>query len=151
MQAWDVEGVYRSSAYARRMPDRRWTLEFDGGCDPNPGGRATYGWVLYCPDGRVVEDYGLVGTGAGMSNNVAEYSGLVAGVRAALAEGAAALRIRGDSELVIKQLLGEYKVRSPKLRPLYEEVRSLLEGCDVEYQHVLRTANVRADALARRA
>jgi len=83
------------------------------------------------------------------TNNVAEYSALLAALDYALTHGHARLRVISDSELMVKQLRGQYKVKSPDLRPLYEEARrrvARLEQFSIE--HVLRGKNKKADGLA---
>lgn len=84
-----------------------------------------------------------------MTNNVAEYSALLGALEWALQTGHRKLRVVGDSELLVKQMQGRYKVASPDLRPLYEEAKrrvARLEGFRIE--HVLRGKNQRADRLA---
>ncbi len=82
------------------------------------------------------------------TNNVAEYQALIAGVRAAAGFNARVLRVRADSDLIVRQLQGEYRVRRPHLRPLYDEARALLAGFqEVDIQHVRREYNTEADAL----
>lgn len=86
------------------------------------------------------------------TNNVAEYSGLLAALEWALAEGQKRLRVVADSELMVKQMQGRYKVNSADLRPLWEEAKrraARLEGFRIE--HVLRGKNQRADRLANQA
>ena len=83
------------------------------------------------------------------SNNVAEYSGLLASLEWALQNGHTRLRVVSDSELMVKQIQGRYKVASPDLRPLYEEAKrriARLEGFHIE--HALRAKNKHADRLA---
>lgn len=86
------------------------------------------------------------------TNNFAEYSGLLAALEYALENGIARLRVISDSELMVKQMRGQYRVQSPDLKPLYEEAKRLaarLEAFQIE--HVLRGKNKRADALANQA
>jgi probable phosphoglycerate mutase len=86
------------------------------------------------------------------TNNVAEYQGVLAGLRQARLLGAARVLLRADSLLVVNQQLGRWKVRNEGLRPLAEEARRLARGFQrVTWQHVPRERNRRADALANRA
>ena len=82
------------------------------------------------------------------TNNVAEYRALIAGLEAAHAISAHAVRVRGDSKLVIEQVEGRWKVKQPHLRPLCDQARSLLDGFErVDLAHVRREFNRDADAL----
>ena len=120
-------------------------VEFDGGARGNPG-PAAIGAVVRdattgTPVASVSERIGVA------TNNVAEYKAVIAGLKAAAPFGARRLRVRGDSLLVVKQLRGEYKVRHPDLRPLYDQARALLRHYDCEIEHVPRAQNADADAL----
>ena len=86
------------------------------------------------------------------TNNYAEYSGLLAVLEWALENGAKRLRVVSDSELMVKQMKGRYKVKSPGLRPLWEEARRLAARLDgFEMRHTLRGGNQEADRLANEA
>jgi probable phosphoglycerate mutase len=86
------------------------------------------------------------------TNNYAEYHGLLAVLRWAVENGARNLRVISDSELMVKQMQGKYKVASPVLRPLYEEARKMSKRLDrFEMRHTLRGGNKEADALANEA
>jgi ribonuclease HI len=126
-----------------------WRLHFDGGSRGNPG-PAAYGWVLYGPDGEEHEADGVkIGSA---TNNVAEWTGLLRGLEHALARGIRTLSVRGDSELVVKQVTGVYKVKNAALKPLAEEVAALIRRFDrVDVKHVYRADNARADAVANEA
>ena len=132
-------------------------LNFDGLCEPkNPGGVATYGFVVKDERGRVIcSGKGVVGAGMfgdDVTNNVAEYTALIKALECLRKKGIKdRVLIRGDSQLVIRQLRGEYKVRSPRVRPLYERAKELLEGLDYELQWVPRSLNEEADKLSREA
>lgn len=117
----------------------------DGGSRGNPGPAAS-GAVLLAPDGEVLEEVGrYLGTA---TNNVAEWTALQIGLEAALARGIRRLDVRMDSELVVKQVSGEYRVKHPGLQPLYRRVRALLSQFEaVNVQHVRRKDNALADAL----
>lgn len=121
----------------------------DGGSRGNPG-PAGYGAVLEDGSGRVVarlsEFLGI------QTNNFAEYSGLLAVLNWALQHGHRHLRVISDSELMVKQMKGQYKVASPALRPLWEEARKLSRQLDrFEIAHTLRGGNKEADRLANEA
>src|SRR6476660_2375893 len=98
------------------------TLEFDGGSRGNPG-PAGIGIVVRAADGTPLVTLGRsIGRA---TNNVAEYQALITGMQKARELGAKRVQIRGDSELIVKQMLGEYRVRHPDLRPLYQEAMDL--------------------------
>ena len=121
------------------------TLEFDGGSRGNPG-PAGLGVVLRAADGTTLVTLGrYIGRA---TNNVAEYNGLVVGLQKARELGAKRLLVRGDSELVIKQMRGEYRVKHPDLKPLHEEASHLLAQFDeVKLEHNFRHKNQLADKL----
>lgn len=127
------------------------TLWFDGACEPvNPGGHGTYGIVIEQDEQIVHEERGYIGEGEGITNNVAEYEALIAGLEHIRAEySGASVTVHGDSQLVIRQLTGEYAVRSPRLRPLWQDARRLANQLDVEFEWVPREQNEPADALSR--
>ncbi|MFN2448988.1 MAG: ribonuclease HI family protein [Candidatus Baltobacteraceae bacterium] len=121
------------------------TLFADGGSRGNPGPAAS-GAVLVGVDGEVIEERGaFLGTA---TNNVAEWTALEIGLQAALERGIKRLHVRMDSELVVKQLSGEYRVKHPGLQPLYRRVRALLGRFEaVDVRHVRRKDNALADAV----
>jgi ribonuclease HI len=126
--------------------DGRITVRFDGGSRGNPG-PAGAGIVLEADDGTPLVAFGRFLGQA--TSNVAEYRGLIAGLEKAKSLGVKHLRVLGDSELVIKQLLGEYRVRNETLKPLYARAMSLLgEFPRTEIGHNRRAANTLADSLA---
>ena len=122
------------------------TLQFDGGSRGNPG-PAGIGVVVSAADGTPLITLGrFIGKA---TNNVAEYRGLITAMEEALKLGAKHVIIRGDSELVIKQMRGEYRVKSPDMKPLYEEAQYLLAQFDsAKIEHNLRGKNAMADKLA---
>ena len=126
--------------------DGRVTVRFDGGSRGNPGPAAA-GVVLEADDGTPLRAFGrFLGT---TTNNVAEYRGLIAGLEAARELGARHVRVLGDSELVIRQVLGQYKVRHEALKPLHAKVLSLLQQFPrAEVAHNRRSHNELADKLA---
>ena len=120
----------------------------DGGSRGNPG-PAGYGVHIEREDGTIAELKESLGLA---TNNVAEYSGLIAALRWAAAHGISKLHIRADSELLVKQMRGEYRVKSPGLQPLYEQARALTRQIgDVTFEHVRREFNRDADRLANEA
>ncbi len=121
----------------------------DGGARGNPG-PAGYGVHLRDASGdRVVEIYGYLGIA---TNNVAEYAALLALLEYVRTKRPGALVIRSDSELLIRQMEGRYRVKDPGLRVLHAAARRLLAGIPaVALEHVPRERNREADALANRA
>src|SRR3954468_2493851 len=102
--------------------DETLTLEFDGGSRGNPG-PAGIGVVIRAKDGTPLVTLGkFIGRA---TNNVAEYRALITAMEEALKLGAKKIQIRGDSELIIKQMRGEYRVKHPDLKPLYEDAYQL--------------------------
>jgi ribonuclease HI len=124
-------------------------LSTDGGARGNPG-PAAYGYVLETPDGTVLDARGeTIGVA---TNNVAEYRALVAGLEAALARGVTELEVVSDSELLVKQMRGEYKVKNAALRTLSVKARRLArELGKVTYKAVRREHNELADRLVNEA
>jgi ribonuclease H / adenosylcobalamin/alpha-ribazole phosphatase len=124
-------------------------LSTDGGARGNPG-PAAYGYVLEADDGTVLAAHGeTIGTA---TNNVAEYRALVAGLEKALELGVDELEVVSDSELVVKQMRGEYKVKKPALRELSDEAAQLARGFkSVSYTAVRREHNELADRLVNEA
>src|SRR3954470_15663517 len=126
--------------------DETITLEFDGGSRGNPG-PAGVGVVLRAQDGTPL---GTLGRFIGRAtNNVAEYRALITALEEAKKLGARKLIIRGDSELIVKQMRGEYRVKNADLRDLYDEAQFLLHQFDdARIDHNLRDKNKLADKLA---
>ena len=122
------------------------TAHCDGGSRGNPG-PAGFGVHIEDGAGNVLDE--LSGFLGKKTNNFAEYSALLAALRFALEHGRRRLRVVADSELMVKQMKGQYRVNSPELRPLYEKAKSLIRELDrFEIQHVLREKNRNADRLA---
>jgi ribonuclease HI len=120
----------------------------DGGSRGNPG-PAGYGVRIEQDDGSIVELKQSLGTA---TNNIAEYNGLLAALRWAVEHDVASLHVRSDSELLVKQMRGEYRVKNPGLLPLYEEARALVQRLGrVRFEHVRREHNAEADRLANEA
>jgi ribonuclease HI len=124
------------------------TASIDGGSRGNPG-PAGYGVHIALDDGTVVE---LKRALEPSTNNVAEYNGLLAALQWAADHDIALLRVRSDSELLVKQMRGEYRVKNPGLLPLYEAARALMRAIGrVTFEHVPRALNTEADRLANEA
>ena len=134
-------------------------LSYDGACEPvNPGGVASYGYTIELDGTELSFGKGVVGEGEGMTNNVAEYSGLIEGLKAAskILNPEDTLEIRSDSQLAVRQMNGEYRVRSERIRPLFkkaQELKKTLErkGILVRIEWVPREQNERADFLSHQA
>jgi ribonuclease HI len=124
------------------------TANVDGGSRGNPG-PAGYGVRIERDDGTIVE---LKESLALATNNVAEYNGLLAALRWAAEHSVQRLHVRADSELLVKQMKGEYRVKNPGLQPLHEEARALVRQIGrVTFEHVRREFNKDADRLANEA
>lgn len=122
------------------------TAYIDGGSRGNPG-PAGFGVRIENDTGAIVaelhESLGIT------TNNVAEYRGLLAALGWALEQGHTRLRVRSDSELLVRQMRGEYRVKHPNLQPLHAEARGLIARIGhVTFEHVRREANREADRLA---
>jgi ribonuclease HI len=133
----------------RPSPRPALRLHVDGASRGNPG-EAGFGVHVTGEDGREVASlYGYLGRA---TNNVAEYQALVHGLRFALDRGAAAVDVYSDSELLVRQIGGRYRVKNPGLQPLHREAKSLLARFErARVVHVPRDRNREADALANRA
>ncbi len=118
----------------------------DGGSRGNPG-PAGFGVYIQDSAGRVLAELSEY-LGA-RTNNFAEYSALLAALDFAITNGHRSLRVISDSELMVKQMKGQYRVNSPELRPMYEEAKRRVSQVDhFQIQHVLREKNRHADRLA---
>jgi len=153
----DLRGLLRAvaraavqrEAEARGIDTSRLRVFCDGAARGNPG-PAGAGAVLYTPDGRLVERLGrYLGR---QTNNHAEYQGLILGLERALELGAREVEVYADSELMVRQLLGEYRVRAEGLLPLWRRARELLARFDrARIAHVPRERNAEADEMSNRA
>ena len=134
---------------APEAPAEHITAHCDGGSRGNPG-PAGYGAVVEDAKGRVVAELSqFVGI---QTNNFAEYSGLLGVLKWAVEHNTKHLTVISDSELMVKQMQGKYKVASPILRPLFEEARKLSRQiAKFEMRHTLRGGNKHADRLANEA
>ena len=120
------------------------TVHVDGGSRGNPG-LAAVAAVISDEDGTVLEERSeTIGVA---TNNVAEYRALLLGIERAKGLGADELDLVGDSELIVRQVKGEYKVKDPALRELHARVRQALVGPRWSIRHVRREENAAADAL----
>ncbi len=121
------------------------TIYIDGGSRGNPGPAAA-GVVITDADGKALKESGVYIGRA--TNNVAEYTGLVEALKAALVLGATEAEVFSDSELVVKQMMGEYRVKNPGLQPLFAEAQQSARSFEsISFTHVRRENNVKADAL----
>lgn len=140
------EGLFESSPQA---PDNRVIAHIDGGARGNPG-PSGYGAVLQDPAGQVLarlNDYLGIQT-----NNFAEYSGLLAVLEYAVKHGHRALEVVSDSELLVRQMRGVYKVNNQTLKQMVAEARELIAKLEwFQVRHVLRAGNREADRLANEA
>jgi ribonuclease HI len=123
-------------------------VNVDGGARGNPG-PAAIAAVVQDPGGEVLEERGeRIGE---TTNNVAEYRALLLGIERAAARGASEVELVGDSELVVRQVKGEYKVKDATLRELHAQVKSALGGFERwSIRHVRREENAEADRLVNR-
>jgi ribonuclease HI len=141
-------GLFAESS--AKPPSTGWiTAHCDGGARGNPG-PAGYGAEITDANGNVIAELSeFLGI---RTNNYAEYSGLLASLAWALEHGHRRLRVVSDSELMVKQIQGKYKVNSPDLKPLWQEARSRIARLEAfEITHALRHKNKAADALANQA
>jgi ribonuclease HI len=127
------------------------TLNFDGGCRPNPG-RGAGAWLLVDDrDIEMEEDSAIVPSRwLDTTSNQAEYYGLITGLQAAIEWGDKRLKVLGDSKLVIMHVKDEWECNSPNLTKFYQRASSLAESFDmIEFDHVPRELNTEADQLAK--
>ena len=129
-------------------------LKFDGASRHNPRGPAGCGWVLYDEDESHEIETGKDDLGFNVSNNQAEYQGLIDGLRY-IQDNISCNRVyvRGDSEIVIRQMLGEYNVNSHNIRSYFDKAKEIendldRNGVKIYYDHISRADNWKADKLA---
>jgi ribonuclease HI len=134
---------------AAAAPAGIYTAHVDGASRGNPG-PAAYAVILHAPDGKLLFELGkYLGR---ETNNVAEYRGLIAALDYAVNHSISKLRVRSDSELLVRQMQGRYKVKSPELRPLFDHASKMARGLEYfSIEHVFREANREADQLANEA
>jgi ribonuclease HI len=140
------DSLFPSHELPTAEPSGWYTAHCDGGSRGNPG-PAGYGAVIEDPQGRTVARLSeYLGK---QTNNFAEYSGLLAVLKWAHQNRAQRLRVVSDSELMVNQMKGRYKVASPSLKPLWEEAKRLADGLErFQMSHTLRGGNKEADRLA---
>ena len=130
---------------------------FDGLCEPvNPGGVATYGFVIYKGDEKIYEEADVIGAGFlgdDVSNNVAEYTALIRALEWLIRNGyTEKVIVRGDSQLAIRQIIGRYAVRVKRIIPLYQRVMNLVKEFEnITFEWISRDKNKEADKLSRKA
>jgi len=144
-----VAAAEREAERAVEARPVRTRLFTDGAARGNPG-PAGAGAVIISPDGHVVAKVGkYLGE---TTSNVAEYTGLILGLKRAKAMGLRELEVLADSELIVKQLFGEYQVKADHLRPLHDEAKALIAGFDkIDLRHIPREENEAADEMSNRA
>ncbi len=124
----------------------------DGLCEPtNPGGYACWAYIVFEGECKIQQDYGCLGHGPGMTNNLAEYRAVIRALGWLKDNVLDGVRVRTDSQLVVRQLLGEYAVRSPAIVPLYQEAMVLVRAISPVLEWVRREQNTLADTLTRQA
>ena len=126
------------------------TIYFDGLCRPkNPGGVATYGFLIYKDGKKVKSGSGVIGSGAGMTNNVAEYSALKRAAEWVSRHGDDdEIVIKGDSQLVIHQMNGTWQIKSETSKKFVPEIRRLLRSRKMRFIWIPREQNAEADLLS---
>lgn len=124
------------------------SMYFDGASRGNPG-PASFGGVIYDEDKQEIINYKKkIGV---ETNNFAEYSGLLAGLKVCIQYNIRKINVFGDSKLAVEQINGNWKIKSANIKPLYDEIMSLVtrENFDkITFQHIKRNLNKRADELA---
>ncbi len=125
-------------------------INIDGGSRGNPGPAGAGVVIKSADDGTILHEAGVFIGRA--TNNVAEYNGLLEGLKRAADLGAAEVEVLSDSELMVMQMIGRYRVKNAGLKPLFEEANALVtEFKKFEIRHVRREQNKQADAMANRA
>ena len=139
------------------IEDNEYTAWFDGACGPvNPGGTATYGVMIKDQDGTIlVWEHGLVGKGSTMSNNVAEYAGVLQVLKCLASRPPGRVTIHGDSKLVINQLNGKWRMRKGLYLSIAVEAKELLAflrrlGWQLSFCWIPREQNRECDALSKK-
>jgi len=125
-----------------------YVIHTDGGARGNPG-PAAFAYVITAPGQSDIEAKGYIGE---TTNNIAEYTGLVRGLEHAQKLGARRVHVLSDSELMVRQMNGQYKVKNAGLLPLYEQADDLRRAFDhVRFEHIRREKNAHADRLCNEA
>ncbi len=146
----ELQALFREAAeYFANLDEAPWTIYCDGASRGNPG-PAGAGAVVVDPSGNLrIEDYKFLGTA---TNNVAEYEALLLGLEVAHRYGAQKVQVFSDSELMVLQLTGRYRVRNPRLLPLWQQAINALKKFEsYAISHVDRSLNYEADRLANQA
>jgi len=131
-------------------------IYFDGGCEPiNPKGVATYGFVIYQDERKLMEDGGLAGKPftEQTSNNVAEYTGIIKSLEYLIKHNFTNEKVvvKGDSKLIINQMRGEYRVKATRLIPLFKKADELRRKFkDISFEWMPREENMEADVIVRK-
>tara|TARA_Y100000768_G_C23990257_1_gene691984 strand:- start:1885 stop:2973 length:1089 start_codon:yes stop_codon:yes gene_type:complete len=137
------------SEYINSLFKEKYVLMFDGGSRGNPG-LCGIGYVIY-KNNNIIYEFGEV-VSKSNTNNYAEYIGVINGLKRALIMNIKSIHIKGDSKLILSQLNGDYKCKSPNLIPLYNEAIELIKQfTKYSFEHVLREKNTVADGLANKA
>jgi ribonuclease HI len=119
-------------------------MYFDGASKGNPGPSGAACWIKH--GSTSYGEYKFLGT---QTNNVAEYSGLILGLKNLSNHQESSIKVHGDSKLVIEQMKGNWQVKAENLKPLCEEARTLIKGFkDIQFIHIARSLNSKADTLA---
>jgi ribonuclease HI len=144
-----IKGAFKNVSQIKIHPETPTTsgfkLQFDGCSKGNPG-LAGAGAVIYHDSEEIWTSYLFIGK---KTNNYAEYSGLILGLKQAIEMNIKNLIVEGDSLLVINQMSGDYQVNSPLLLDLYKTAKELEKKFDkIEFNHIYRNKNKRADALS---
>lgn len=144
----NVDGIWRFLVMVEIVES--W---FDGSCEPvNPLGHASYGCLVKKNGITVFEKSGYVGVGEGMSNNVAEYSGIIAVMEFLLSENLSQGTIYGDSKLVVQQMNRKWRAKGGMYLPYFKQAIALrVKLPDVQIKWIPRALNAEADYLSRRA
>jgi ribonuclease HI len=142
-------GLFADAPHEPKPAPAAYRANIDGASRNNPG-PASYGVVIRDPRGEIVAKLKkYIGR---MTNNVAEYYGLIAALDYAQSQGIPALRVESDSELLVQQMRGRYKVKSVGLRPLFERAKKMSQSFQsFRIDHIYREQNREADALANEA
>ena len=136
----------KSQNYAKVYPELDYKLQFDGCSKSNPGVSGA-GAVIYKYNKEISSKIQFVGNNS--TNNMAEYTGLLIGIKEAINLGIKEIAVEGDSLLLINQMNGVYKVKSENLLSIHNEVKELIKQFDyISFTHIYRTNNKRADELS---
>jgi len=145
----------RKPRTTEKLPVTDVTVFFDGACEPfNPGGVATWGFVVVEQGKTVKNESGLACKpfSSQATNNYAEYTALIKALEYCLEKGYRSITVKGDSQLVVRQMIGEYSVRSENIIPLYDRATALADRFDsISFVWVRRESNEMADRLSKQA